>query len=73
VYYIGFWLPAALVGKCLLPLGEDAAFLGGNIALLVWATLCTFTVFLLLTHLLRVKTGKGLLLAVSLFVGAAIN
>ena len=68
VYYIGFWLPAALVGKCLLPFGENVAFLGGNLALYVWATISALVLFLLLAHLLGCKSERRLLLAVGVFV-----
>ena len=68
VYYIGFWLPAALVGKCFLPLGADAAFLAGNLALLLYAVLCVSTVFLLLLSFLRVREGKRVALVLCVFI-----
>ncbi len=69
VYYIGYWLPAALVGKLFLPLGEDVAFSAGNAALLVWSTLCICLVFLLLLIYLHTATRRACVLAVAVFIG----
>ena len=60
VYYIGFWLPPALVGKLFFSLGctLEAAFAIGNIALLFWSAIHLYTVFLLLMLFLRADTKK---------------
>ena len=49
-YYIGTWLPAALIGKCafLLGAGTEPAFMAGNVALLIYCTAGLSVLFLLL-------------------------
>lgn len=65
VYYIGYWLPAALCGKGVLALGGniDAAFLFGNLALLLWSVVCVTVVLLLV--LLYVNAAKKWQIAVA--------
>lgn len=69
VYYIGYWLPAALVGKLFLPFGAKVAFAAGNMALLVWSTLCVCLVFLLLLSTLQTVSRRAMQLALAVFIG----
>ena len=49
-YYIGTWLPAAIIGKCvfLLGAGTEASFMVANIAVLIYCTAGMSILFLLL-------------------------
>ena len=49
-YYIGTWLPAAIVGKCayLIGAGTEPAFMVGNVTLLIYCTFGMSVLFLLL-------------------------
>lgn len=70
VYYVGYWLPAALVGKSAFLLGAtgEVAFGVGNVALFCWSALCVFTVFLLLLLALRATGTRKILAAVAIFI-----
>ena len=49
-YYIGTWLPAAIVGKCayLMGAGTEPSFMAGNVTLLIYCTFGMSVLFLLL-------------------------
>ncbi len=70
VYYIGYWLPSALVGKAVLGIcgSVQTAFFVGNLALLLWSSICVTLVFLLLCTLLRARGVKQLYFLVIFFV-----
>ena len=57
-YYIGTWLPAAIVGKCayLMGAGTEPSFMVGNVTLLIYCTFGMSVLFLLL--LMYFKTTK---------------
>ncbi|MBE6703061.1 MAG: hypothetical protein E7585_06595 [Ruminococcaceae bacterium] len=71
VYYIGFWLPPALIGKFFLWVGCDitAAFAIGNIALLLWSVAHLFVVFLLLMLFVRADSKKRFFAALLMMIG----
>ena len=60
VYYIGYWLPPAIIGKLGLMLGASDlwAFRIGNIAQYVWASMLIVTLFLLLLALFKEKKRR---------------
>lgn len=70
VYYIGFWLPSALIGKvAFLIFGNlDAAFFIGNIALWLWSAFCIFTAFLLTALFINANSTKRLFVALTVFI-----
>lgn len=70
VYYIGFWLPPALVGKLALLFGANdvVAFQVASVAIYVWSVLFIVILFSLLITLLKADTTKKQLLVVLGFV-----
>lgn len=70
VYYIGFWLPPALIGKLALLLGanEVVAFQAASVAIYVWSVLFIVILFVLLLTLLKADNTKKQLLVVLGFV-----
>ncbi len=70
VYYIGQWLPAALPGKLarVFGAGEDAAFLVGNIALLIYVTIGLSILFLLLISYFKPKKNGAMILVIIAFI-----
>ena len=71
VYYIGFWLPPALIGKLFFTLGcaLETAFAIGNIALLLWSAAHVYIVLLLLMLFLRADTKRRFFAVVLIFIG----
>lgn len=59
-YYIGTWLPAAIIGKCvfLLGAGTEASFMVANIAVLIYCTAGMSILFLLLFMYFNVSSPK---------------
>lgn len=70
VYYIGYWLPAALCGKGVLAVTGDLshAFFIGNLALWAWSVICVLTVLLLVLLLVRAAKRWQICLAASVFI-----
>ena len=70
VYYIGFWLPPALLGKLALLFGanEIVAFQVASVAIYVWSVLLIVILFALLITLLKADTTKKQLLVVLGFI-----
>ncbi len=70
VYYIGYWLPAALVGKGALMLTGrlSLAWTLGNLALWAWSAICVFLVLLLVLLYMKAATKKQMWLIVLIFV-----
>ncbi|MBQ8357380.1 MAG: hypothetical protein IJX39_06170 [Clostridia bacterium] len=71
VYYIGFWLPAALFGKLALVCGGGMAvsFAVGNIALLLWSILNLYVIILLILLYVRAHTTKRFAVALAVIIG----
>lgn len=69
-YYIGFWMPPALVGKVAgwLTGSSEIAWIAGKNALWVWTSLGLFLTVVLLMIYLRAATPRKKLLAVLVFV-----
>ena len=74
VYYIAFWLPAALFGKLAASMGADLghAFAVGNAALLVWSILNMLLIVLLVLLHVRAHSVKRffITLAISLAISS---
>ncbi len=70
VYYIGFWLPPALLGKIALLLGANdvVAFQVASIAIYVWSVLLILVLFALILTLLKADTTQKQLLVILGFV-----
>ena len=70
VYYIGFWLFPAILGKFSLILGaSDAiAYNVGCIAVFIWTFVMLFTTVLLITNYLHAFTRKKQIFALLLFI-----
>ena len=70
VYYIGYWLPAALVGKGVLWLTGrlSLAWTLGNLALWAWSAICIFLVLLLVLLFVGAATKKQMWLIALIFV-----
>lgn len=70
VYYIGFWLPPALVGKGIFLVSGnlDIAFFIGNICLWLWSAFCIFIAFLLTALFINASTKKRLFFALAVFI-----
>lgn len=71
VYYIGFWLPPALIGKLFYGISADldVAWIAGNLALLVWSIVCIVVVMLMTMMYLKVVTKKHFWIALAIFIG----
>ncbi|MBQ8717547.1 MAG: hypothetical protein IJY43_06895 [Clostridia bacterium] len=71
VYYIAFWLPAALFGKLAAFFGADIghAFAVGNIALLVWSILNMLVIVLLVLLYVRAHSVKRFFITLAIFIG----
>ena len=70
VYYIGYWLPAALVGKSVFLLTGrlPIAWTVGNMALWLWSAICICIVLLLVLVYLRSASRKQTWLIVLIFI-----
>ncbi len=70
VYYIGFWLPPALIGKLALLLGANdvVAFQVASVAIYIWSVLFIVLLFSLIITLLKADTTKKQLFVVLGFV-----
>ena len=70
VYYIGFWLPPALIGKVALLLGanEIVAFQAASVAIFIWSVALMVILFALLITLLKADTTKKQLFVVLGFI-----
>jgi len=70
VYYIGYWMPAALVGKFafLVSNSTSVAWAVGNFALLIWSTCGVLLVFLLLITTVKANTRKKMIATSLLFI-----
>ena len=70
VYYIGFWLPPALIGKLALLLGANdvVAFQVASVAIYIWSVFLIVILFALLITLLKVDSTKKQLLVVLGFI-----
>jgi len=70
VYYIGYWMPAALVGKIAFWVSNSAsvAWAVGNFALLIWSSCGVILVFLLLITTVKADTRKKMIATSLLFI-----
>ena len=70
VYYIGYWMPAALIGKIAFWVSGSAsvAWAVGNFALLIWSTCGVLLVFLLLITTVKANTRKKMIATSLLFM-----
>lgn len=70
VYYIGYWLVPALLGKLVLFAGaeEATAFSIANTALFIWTFFIVMIIFLLIMYTLKVSKGKTQLFVIGLFI-----
>jgi len=70
VYYIGYWMPAALVGKIAFLVSGSAsiAWAVGNFALFIWSTCGVVLVFLLLISTVKANTRKKMVATSLLFI-----
>ncbi len=69
-YYIGYWIPAALIGKITnsLTSNEIAAWNVANTALYIWTFLGIVLTFLLLYFTVNAKTLKRVIAVIGLFI-----
>ena len=70
VYYIGYWLVPAVLGKIVLFAGaeEARAFSIANTALFIWTFFTVMIIFLLIMYTLKVSKGKTQLFVIGLFI-----
>lgn len=70
VYYIGFWLPPALIGKLALLLGANdvVAFQAASVAIYIWSVILIVLLFSLIITLLKADTTKKQLFVVLGFI-----
>lgn len=70
VYYIGFWLPPALVGKGLLMLkvSLDTAFFVSNLVLWLWAVICVAVAMLCTMLFVKANTVKRFFALIAVFI-----
>ncbi len=70
VYYIGYWLPAALIGKSAFAITGrlPIAWTVGNMSLWAWSVVCVFLVILLVLVYMKAATKKQTWLIVLIFV-----
>lgn len=67
-YYIGHWIISAIIAKPFLMISSNVAWQVGNIALLLWSSFGVLLAMLWLIHLLKIKKGKYIFLAVAVFL-----
>lgn len=70
VYYIGYWLPSALIGRGVYLVTDSVrvAFFVGNIALWLWSVVCVTVVWLLLLVYLKANKRPRMWLVVLIFI-----
>ncbi len=70
VYYIGYWLVPAVLGKIVLFAGAEEAtvFSIANTALFIWTFIIVMVIFLLIIYTLKVSKGKTQLFVIGLFI-----
>lgn len=70
VYYIGFWLPSAVIAhlSTLLGANPDTAFTVGNIALLFYSTIGIVLLMLNLIYVLKVQSRKQIVAVIALLI-----
>ena len=70
VYYIGFWLPPAAVGKAALAITSnlDIAFFVGNMVLWAWSAMCVILALLSAAVFVRAGTKKKLAVLILFFI-----
>jgi hypothetical protein len=71
VYYIGYWLPPALIGKLFYGISADldVAWMAGNIALWLWSVICIVVIVLMTMMYLKVASKKHFWIALAVFIG----
>ena len=71
VYYIGYWLPSALIGKIFYSTtgSLDLAWNIGNVFLWIWSAVCLVIIILMLLVFLNAKSSKRVWTAVAVFIG----
>lgn len=70
VYYIGYWLPPALVGKIIYNFTNlSIAWTVGNIVLWLWSVICVTVVILMTMVFLNANTKKRFWTALAIFIG----
>ncbi len=71
VYYIGYWLPPALIGKFFYGVTADldVAWAMGNLALWLWSVICITVVILMVMVFLNANTRKRFWTALIVFIG----
>lgn len=70
VYYIGYWLPPALIGKLFYGITADldVAWVIGNFALWVWSVICVIVVILMVLVFINANTYKRFKTALIVFI-----
>ncbi len=70
VYYIGYWLPAAVIGKAIfLTTGNlDIAWYSGNACLWMWSAICIFITILMVMILVGASNKKRFWIALTVFI-----
>lgn len=69
VYYIGYWLFPALIGKIGAAIGgADAGFLTGSVAILLWSTVLITVAFLLVCFYVGASRRKFVYTALAVFI-----
>lgn len=70
VYYIGYWLLPALVGKAVIGVGGSfsAGWLVARIALLIWTAVLIYTAFLLVLFKVGKSRRKAIYITFAIFV-----
>lgn len=71
VYYIGYWLPAALIGKAFYGIFADldVAWVAGNLALFLWTALCLTVIILIVFAFVNANSAKKIWIALAIFMG----
>lgn len=71
VYYIGYWLPAALIGKAFYGMTADldVAWTISNMALLLWTAICLTVIILMVLMFTSANTPKKIWVALAIFIG----
>lgn len=70
VYYIGYWMPPALVGKAFYAMTADldVAWAMGNFALWLWSVICIVVVILMVAVFVNANTKKRFKAVVLIFI-----
>ena len=68
VYYMGYWLPAAITAKIFLFISQNFSFIAGNIFLLLYSTFGVLLVFFHILRAVKIKNFIKVIIVILMFI-----